>query len=128
MIIIFEQYTFILCQCHQKMNLIEIKSLLNHTHDRFLILNPKICRGLAGIKGVQPERKAFCAMEIEGQTNKVLCTNYVSQKNPVWTNKAEFQTKQPLPTVKVCLRIESNNPLYLEGRPIGEVRSYHVTF
>ena len=60
-------------------------------------------------------------MEIEGQTNKTLCTNYVSQKNPVWTNKAEFQTKQPLPTVRVCLRIESNNPLYLEGRPIGEV-------
>jgi hypothetical protein len=80
-----------------------------------------LTRGLAGIKGVQPERKAFCAMEIEGQTNKVLCTNYVSQKNPVWTNKAEFQTKQPLPTVRICLRIESNNPLYLEGRPIGEV-------
>ncbi|KAL5265118.1 hypothetical protein ACHWQZ_G006007 [Mnemiopsis leidyi] len=94
-------------------------------HDFVLDFNIEVevmeVKGLAGIKGVQPERKAFCAMEIEGQTNKVLCTNYVSQKNPVWTNKAEFQTKQPLPTVKVCLRIESNNPLYLEGRPIGEI-------
>lgn len=94
-------------------------------HDFVLNFNVEVevmeVKGLPGIKGVQPERKAFCAMDIEGQTNKVLCTHLVSQKNPVWTNKAEFQTKQPLPSVRVCLRIESNNPLYMEGRPIGEI-------
>ena len=88
---------------------------------RVFVINDTSRRGLAGIKGVQQDRRAFCVMEIEGQTNKVLCTDYVTQKNPVWTNKAEFQTKQPLPTVKVVLRVESNNPLHFEGRPLGEV-------
>ena len=76
---------------------------------------------MGGIRGVPTDRRAYCAMDLEGQASKVLCTNLVPQKNPIWTNKAEFQTKQPLPGVRVRLFVETHNPLMFEGRLIGKV-------
>ena len=60
-------------------------------------------------------------MDVESQANKVLCTNLVPQNNPLWTDKAEFLTKAPLPSVRVRLHVETHNPLLFEGRPIAKV-------
>ena len=83
---------------------------------------------MCGLKGIAADRKAYCAMDVEGQGSKVLCTNLVPQKNPVWTNKAQFLTKQPLPSVRVRLLLDSNNPLHFEGRPIGKVHKSSLIY
>ncbi|CAL8091958.1 unnamed protein product [Calicophoron daubneyi] len=75
---------------------------------------------LRNIRHLSSTKKLYCIVELEGVADRKR-TESVEASKPVWNTTAEFETYQPLPSVKLKVYKECSGPLAIDDKEMGKV-------